>query len=286
MKRYLYVLAGLALVATLTSCEKDKYGTDAGNDSAPNVVLKAFEAELPNDPDCDALVRFAANNATTDVYYLAELKSQKEERNLSDEAYVDYVVSNGTKLTVEKKPFDGSYVADAVIKNLYYENIITAVAVGKGKKTLSSVSFTGLKWNTLCTGTYTFVNSFSKGLVGATKGDVVLQQQDADKTQYRLKNLFGQGQHLNFFTIDKTATDEQGKYQFVRIKAQGTGLTHRNYGAISIRDIGYMTGDDSWVTDGGYESRLYEDYKCTIYCQYYVSAGSAGYQEEYFVPNK
>lgn len=116
MKRYLYVLAGLALAATLASCEKDKYGTDAGNDSTPNVALKAFSAELPNDPDCDVVVRFAANNATTDVYYLAELKSQKDERNLSDEAYADYVVSNGTKLTVEKNPFDGSYVGDAVIK--------------------------------------------------------------------------------------------------------------------------------------------------------------------------
>src|SRR5574344_2252444 len=108
MKRYLYVLAGLALAATLASCEKDQYRTDAGNDSTPNVVLKAFSAELPNDPDCDVVVRFAANNATTDVYYLAELKSQKDGRKLSDEAYADYVVSNGTKLTVEKNPFDGS----------------------------------------------------------------------------------------------------------------------------------------------------------------------------------
>ena len=45
MKRYLYVLAGLALAATLASCEKDKYGTDAGNDSTPNIVIKAFSAE-------------------------------------------------------------------------------------------------------------------------------------------------------------------------------------------------------------------------------------------------
>lgn len=78
MKRYLYVLAGLALAATLASCEKDKYGTDAGNDSTPNIVIKAFSAELPNDPDCDVVVRFAANNATTDVYYFAELQSERK----------------------------------------------------------------------------------------------------------------------------------------------------------------------------------------------------------------
>ncbi len=285
MKRYFYVLASLALAVGLISCEKDKYGTAAGHDSAPNIVLKAFSAELPNDPDCDAVVRFAANNATTDVYYFAELKSEKDGRNLSDEAYAEYVVANGTKLTVEKNSFDGSLVADALVKNLYYENIITAVAVGNGAKSMSSVSFTGIKWNTLCTGTYYFKNSFSQALVGSTKEGVVLQQQDEDKSQYRLKDLYGVGNNLCFFTIDLSATDDDGTYQFARIPAQSTGLTHSKYGALSIRDVGYWQGDDSWITGSGYESGIYEDYSCFLLGQYYVSAGSCGYQYEYFVPD-
>lgn len=285
MKRYFYVLASLALAVDLISCEKDKYGTAAGHDSAPNIVLKAFSAELPNDPDCDAVVRFAANNATTDVYYFAELKSEKDGRNLSDEAYAEYVVANGTKLTVEKNSFDGSLVADALVKNLYYENIITAVAVGNGAKSMSSVSFTGIKWNTLCTGTYYFKNSFSQALVGSTKEGVVLQQQDEDKSQYRLKDLYGVGNNLCFFTIDLSATDDDGTYQFARIPAQSTGLTHSRYGAFSIRDFGYWQGDDSWITEDGYESGIYEDYSCFLYGQYYVSAGNCGYQYEYFVPD-
>lgn len=286
MKRYFYVLECLALAAALISCEKDKYGTEAGHDSAPNVVLKAFSAELPNDPDCDAVVRFAANNATTDVYYFAELKSEKDGRNLSDEAYAEYVVANGTKLTVEENSFDGSLVADAVVKNLYYENIITAVAVGNGAKSMSSVSFTGLKWNTLCTGTYYFENSFSKALVGSsTKGGVVLQQQDEDKSQYRLKDLYGTGNHLCFFTINLSATDADGTYQYARIPVQNTGLIHRSYGELSVRDVGYWLGDDGYITEGGYESGIYEDYNCFLYDQYYVSAGNCGYQYEYFVPD-
>lgn len=282
MKRYLYVLAGLALAATLASCEKDKYGTDAGNDSATNVVLKTFSAELPNDPDCDVVVRFAANNATTDVYYLAELKSQKEERNLSDEAYADYVVSNGTKLTVEKNPFDGSYVADAVLKNLYYENIITAVAVGKGRKSMSSTTFTGLKWNTICKGTYTFT---VLGSLLSPKTDVELQQQENDNTQYRFKDVYGAGHSLNFFVLDQTATDDQGTYTYARIPAQSTGLSHSKYGAISVRDVGYWQGDDTWVTENGYESCFYENNLCYMYAQYYVSAGNLGYKYDKFVPN-
>ena len=285
MKRYFYVLASLALAVGLISCEKDKYGTAAGYDSAPNIVIKAFSAELPNDPDCDAVVRFAANNATTDVYYFAELKSEKDGRNLSDEAYAEYVVANGTKLTVEKNSFDGSLVADALVKSLYYENIITAVAVGNGAKSMSSVSFTGLKWNTLCTGTYYFNNSFSKALVGSTKEGVTLQQQDEDKSQYRLKDLYGAGNNLCFFTIDLSATDDDGTYQFARIPAQSTGLTHSKYGALSIRDVGYWQGDDCYITDYGFESGIYEDYSCFLYGQYYVSVGNCGYQYEYFVPD-
>ncbi len=286
MKRYLYVLISLALAAGLVSCEKDKYGTEAGHDSVPNVILKAFSAELPNDPDCDAVIRFAANNATTDVYYFAELKSKKDGRNLSDEAYAEYVVANGTKLTVEKNSFDGSLVADALVKNLYYENIITAVAVGNGAKSMSSVSFTGLQWNTLCTGTYHFNLPYARGLVESeTKDGVVLQQQDEDKSQYRLKDLYGVGNNLCFFTIDLSATDEDGTYQFARIPAQSTGLIFGSYGGVSIRDIGYWQGDDYWITEGGYESGMYENYYCFLYGQYYVSGGSLGFKYEYFVPD-
>ncbi len=285
MKRYFYALASLVLAAALISCEKDKYGTEAGHDSAPNVVLKAFSAELPNDPDCDAIVRFAANNATTDVYYFAETAAQKEERNLSDEAYADYVVSNGTKLTVEKNSFDGSYVGDALIKSLYFENVITAVAVGKGTRSMSSITFTGLKWNTISTGTYTFANSFVIALAGSTKENVELQRQENDDTQYRFKDVYGAGHSLNFFVLDQTATDDLGTYTYARIPAQSTGLSHSKYGAISVRDVGYWQGDDEWVTKNGYESCFYENNLCYMYAQYYVSAGNLGYKYDKFVPN-
>lgn len=287
MKRYLYVFAGLALAAGLVSCEKDEYGTEAGNDSVPNVVLKAFPAELPNDPDCDAAVRFVANNATTDIYYLAELKSEKDGRNLSDEAYAEYVIANGTKLTVEENPFDGSLVADEVVKSLYYENVITAVAVGNGKRALASTTFTGLQWNTLCTGTYYFKTPYTYGIVDSqAKEGVVLQQQDEDKSQYRLRDLYGSGNHLLFFTIDQSATNDDGTYQFARIPAQSTGLTFRSYGGVSIRDIGYWLGNDAYITQGGYESGIYEDYNCFFCGQYYISVGYlAAYQWEYFVPD-
>ncbi len=291
MKRYLYVFAGLALAAGLVSCEKDEYGTEAGNDSVPNVVLKAFSAELPNDPDCDAAVRFVANNATTDIYYLAELKSEKDGRNLSDEAYAEYIIANGTKLTLEENPFDGSLVADEVVKSLYYENVITAVAVGNGKRTLASTTFTGLQWNTLCTGTYSFNRPYAYGLVDSQKKEgVILQQQDGDKSQYRLKNLYGVGNHLLFFTIDQSAEDEEGlTYQFARIPAQNTGLTFRSYGGVSIRDVGYWQGDGGYITDYGYESGIYEDYSCFLLGQYYLSAlssgNSLGFKYEYFVPD-
>ena len=285
MKRYLYILASFALAATVISCEKDKYGTEPGNDSTPNVVIKTFTAELPNDPDCDAVVRFAANNATTEVYYFAERATEKEKRGLSEDAYADYVVSNGTKVTMENNVFDGSSVADVVVKSLYYENVITAVAVGNGKKSAFSTTYTGYKWNTLCSGTYRFKNSWAAGLAGVTTKEATLQQRDDDKTQYRIKDLYATGYHLCFFSIDQKKTDDDGTYQFLRIPAQSTGLVHSKYGALSVRDVGYWQGDDAYVTEGGYESGMYEDYYCFFCDQYYVSAGNAGMQYEYFVPS-
>lgn len=282
MKRYFYILAGLALAASIVSCEKDKYGTNAGHDSAPNVVLNVFSAELPNDPDCDALVRFAANNATTDVYYFAELQSEKEKRNLSDEAYADYVVANGTKLSMDKFAFDGAFVADAVVKNLYFDNVISAVAVGKGSKSISSVTFTGLKWNTISTGTYTY--KVLEKILQPKKG-VMLQQQENDNTQFRFKDLYDKGHHLTFFTIDKSAKDKFGTYQFARIPVQGTGIVHSTLGPINVRDVGYWQGNDAFVTEKGFESCLYEDYRCFMYAQYYVSKGSLGYNYDEFVPD-
>ena len=286
MKNTLYslivVLAGFML---MTSCEKE-VGSLPGNDTDPFVAMTLSSASLPNDPDCDVVVRLAANSAATDVYYFAETEAQKNSRNLAEDAYADYVVQNGKKATLTKSEYDGANIADLVIKSLYKKNIVSAVAVAGDKKYIVSKDFTGIQWNTLSTGTYKFAKAAIANAVGSATVTTSLQQSAEDETQFRFKDVYGVGHNLNFFVLpDYTATDSYGTYTYARIAAQATGLSYGSYGAVSVRDIGYWQGDDSYITDSGFEGCYYSKNLVILYAQYYVSAGSLGYGYEYYQAN-
>lgn len=287
MKKIVYALISLAAVLSFASCEKDKYGTVAGNDSEPYVLINPVTPSLPYDPDCDIMIRLAANNATTDVYYFAETKAQKAGRNLSDDAYADYVVANGKKVTLATNEFDGAGNCDIVLQSLFGENVISAVAVSGDKKYLATESFTGLKWNTITSGEYYFCKSSISSRAGGNNKVVELQQLDTDHDCYRFKNLFASGKHLVFQLWGDadgyyTGTDpDLGDYIMARVSPQGTGLTYGSYGSISVRDYGYYKNDDS-VAD----VELYADNMVYLLLQYYVSAGSLGYGWDHFFPSK
>ena len=287
MNKYLSIIASVAAFLSLASCEKDKYGTLAGNDTEPHAVISVTTPGLPNDPDCDAFVRIAANNVTTDVYYYAELASAKDARGMSDEAYADFVVSNGTKATLSTSAYDGSLGADVLMPKLFGQNVISVVAVNGSSKYLATASFYGLRWNDIATGTYRFGSSAIYNTLGArTKEGVVLQQNDDDPTDFRFKDLYKTGNHLVIKAYpDYTAEDEDGVYTFLRVPAQATGLNHASYGAMSVRDYGYRYGDDGYIFEGGYEGGMYEDHNIFLYMHVYVSAGNFGGAYDYFFPD-
>ena len=280
------MILAVSTVLAFASCEKDKYGTDAGNDTDPFIVVSVFSAEFPNDPDCDAVIRVAANNATSDIYLLAESASAKEARGMSDEAYADYVVSNGTKLSFTSSQFDGSLGTDITLSKLYGDNVISAVAVNSKGKYIASESFFGQKWEDVVDGSYTFGKSFMASRVGGTEVSTTLQQNSDNKSNYRFKDLWGAGKHLNISLMNQKGEDEDGVYTFFRVPAQATPFTYGTYGTISVRDVGYWQGDVSWITEGGYESGMYADHSCFIMVQYYVSAGNLGYGYDFFTPDE
>lgn len=289
MKKYSFIIASVLAIFALASCVKDKYGTIPGNDTHPHAFIKVLNASLPNDPDCDAIVRIAANNATTDVYYFAENENAKKARGMSDEAYADFVVSNGTKATLTTSDYDGSQGADVLMPKLFGPNVISVVAVGKNEKKIVYGDYTGVKWNNVATGVYKFGTSTIYNYVpsGQYKEGVILQQSDDDKTLFRFKDLYKEGYHLQIRTYpDYTGEDEDGKYVFVRVPAQATGLSHNTYGAMSVRDYGYRYGDDSYIFEGGYEGGMYADFSAFICLHVYVSAGNFGYTYDIFTPNE
>ena len=285
MKRYLEN-ATMVLFSLLafTACEVEE-GTEPGNDSNPIVTVYSYEPGDPYNPDNDVLVRVVANNNATDTYYLAEKTTDKEARGMSAEAYADYVVSNGSKLEFTADEQSGGKSADVILTDLFGEYTITAVAVKGNKKTSNSVVFNGLDWEDVVSGTYILSTVMQKA-APVEELSTTLQVCTTDATLYRFKDLYGVGSHLKINLLtDYTDTDADGTYTFFRVNPQKTPYTYGSYGNVWVRDIGYWQGSDAWVTDNGYESGMYDDYFCFVYVQAYVSAGSLGYDYDYFIPN-
>ena len=279
MKKYIYNLFAVVLAtAAMTSCTAEE-GTVPGNDKEPNVVVYSYTAQKPYNEDNDVALRLAFNNQVESAYYLAEKASEKESRlaSLGEEGYMDYVVSNGTKIG------DVTSNTDLTLTDMYGKYAITIVVANGTKKTFASTEFTGKEWADVVTGTYFFAVNTS---VTGESAPTTLQVCTTDNTLYRLKDVFGKDSHMKIQLLpDYTATDDDGTYTYFRIPATETPFTYGNYGTVSVRDIGYWQGSSAWITDNGYESGMYEDYSCFFYIQYFVSKGSMGYKYEYFIPD-
>lgn len=277
--KYLKGLFALLLVAATASCS-DEQGTFEGNDSLPKITIFQYVPSLPNNPDNDTSLRFAANSQTTAGYYLAELTADRDARvaQLGEAGYADYVVSNGTQLA----GISGASTTDVMITDLMGEYTITAVAVSGAAKVASSVTFTGLQWADVVAGTYYF--EAVAAMEDMEPVETMLQICTTNSSLYRFKDVFATGYHLKINLLPNQAADEDGVFTMFRVPAQPTPYEYGSYGAISLRDIGYWQGSDSFVTNLNYCSGMYEDYYCFISVQYFVSAGSLGYGYDYFVP--
>ena len=285
MRKYINKLFAVVLAtATITSCTVVE-GTVPGNDKEPNVVVYSYTAKKPYNEDNDVLLRLAFNSKVEEAYYLAEKATEKESKvaSMGEEGYMDYVVSNGTKVA------DVTTEADLAITDLYGKYAITVVAVSGAKKASAVAEFTGLEWADVINGTYYF--GVKPDVTGESRA-TTLQVCTTDNTLYRFKDVFGKDSHMKFQLLpDYTGTDADGAYTYFRVPATDTPFTYSSYGTVSVRDIGYWQGNTAWITDNGYESGMYEDYTCYIAVQYYCSGGSLGYgwtgntKLELFIPD-
>lgn len=285
MRKYINKLFAVVLAtATITSCTVEE-GTVPGNDKDPNVVVYSYTAKKPYNEDNDVLLRLAFNSKVEEAYYLAEKATEKESKvaSMGEQGYMDYVVSNGTKVA------DVTTEADLAITDLYGKYAITVVAVSGAKKASAVAEFTGLEWADVINGTYYF--GVKPDVTGESRA-TTLQVCTTDNTLYRFKDVFGKDSHMKFQLLpDYTGTDADGAYTYFRVPATDTPFTYGNYGTVGVRDIGYWQGNTAWITDNGYESGMYEDYTCYISVQYYCSGGSLGYgwtgntKLELFIPD-
>lgn len=256
MKKYIYAIAALPMLA-LWSCKADE-GTEPGHDSTPAVTVYTYTpADADLNPDNEVTVRFATNSATSEVYYMYQLTSEveKEINTNGEAAYIEKVISNGEKISV-----NGASSVDIDLIDLHGTNTISAVAVGKNGKSIGKASFTGLDWEQKKLGTFYVQQAF----IGVKETECALEICTTNNSLYRLRDVFGTGYSMKMQLLDVQGEDEDGVYTLFRVPASNTPWQVKlSSGAICdvfVEDIGYWQGNASFVTGvSGYENGFYED---------------------------
>lgn len=221
MKKNIYRLFIFFLTTTaMFSCSEDD-GTEPGSDSNPMVTIYQYTPKSPYSADNDVSLRFATNNKTTELYYLAEKTAKKDSlvSALGKDAYMQRVVSTGVKVN----DISGASNADVILTNLKGVYTITAVAVGSGSMTSSDISFMGLDLQPYAEGTYYsdfFGSSWSATLL-----------YDANLKVGRFKDCWMEGYDVTF-SWDGSSTvvvNNGGKFE--------TGYVHSKYGMVSVTPV-------------------------------------------------
>lgn len=250
MKKNILFLASLLLgVVLMASCSPDE-GTDPGSDGEP--VATVFTYSNPGsgyNSDNDVHFRVATNNRDSVVTYLAELKSAKAARNMTDDEYAKYVEQNGTKVSVGVSNYKDVYITD-----LHGEYTITVVS---NSKIVKQFDFAGLDFKPYGTGTYSsdfFGDSWPVEIMHSDIGD-----------RYRIVDAWGFKGYSADFTLDGSSVTLIGA-------PFETGYVHSKYGMVSAYQNGSSTYDSAKKT-------------VTFNYTFKVSAGAFGdYSETLVMP--
>lgn len=259
-----------AAATMLWACSTDE-GTMPGSDSNPVVTLYSYAPSGKGaNPDNDVIVRFATNDKVTSVKYI--VVTADEAKDLTDDAFRQKIETEGT--VVENLGPNGN--AEVTVTGI--KGDVNIAAVANGSNLSNTISFTGLDWKVMKTGTFVCENDLL-----STTSEATLEKCDNVENLYRINNAFGSGSKIEFSMADQTAEDEDGVYECVRVPAQATPWSYGNYGSIYIRDYAYFTGSDSYIKTSG----MYEDGSMFLCLNWYVSAGYLiDYAYSYFMPDE
>ncbi len=276
-------------LAFLWSCSAED-GTEPGTATNPVVTMYSYapEASSGMNADNDLIVRFATNNAVTELYYLVEAADAANDyidKNGTD-AYMQKVVEEGSKLEVS-----GAANVDETILDQHGAILVTGVACNGSNRSMAQVSFTGLDWNKVCSGQFTANNI----IPGAKPCD--LEICTTDKNLYRIKNAFRDGYSLKFTLMGLVGTDGNGlKFYPVRVPEAQTGYSvtvDEKPSPLWVKDVAYWQEDASFATDSEYWCIMDEEFFCefnlawmtNVGCIAYGSAGGGNGSSSYFVPD-
>lgn len=289
MKKYIYNLAVLALgLVAATSCSPDFVGTEPGNDSTPKTVLFTYtptSADGNYDADTDVRLRITGNAKTEQVYYKAVKTASIEGQ--SDDQIISDVISTGTSVN---KPGAG---VDVFVTGMQGDYTICGVAVNGNSKVLTKTTFFGLTWTDVCTGTVRCKYADLATNTYAKISDVVLQHNEDNPENYRLKNPFGTG--VNVMLV---VTKSHEEYDATGMACEGEndyfGNTNPYYYisspkasmGFSVEGADAALGDYMTVrgnADYYYYNRLYTDGEVHFYSNWVVGGNKTGWFD--FYPN-
>lgn len=275
MKKYIYSIFSLAMVIfAFSSCSYDD-GVERGGDKNPHVTLYNYAVSLPLQSDNDTHVRVCCNDLVNEVYYMS--MSEAEFEGLSESAAIDKVKNEGKKAELTADIQNGGSFAEFDVVGMVDACRIACVGVSGGNNILSSIKFFGLKFEDVCSGTYTFNGKLST-LTGSVT--TTLQKCTNQKGIYRFKDLYGEGYHLKFYAAGRDTDKDGVEYTVVYTPENATPFTFSSYGAVSTRDVYTWQSNNADYLNG----EFYDDGYVALWMQYYVSAGSLGYAWEEFVP--
>lgn len=247
MKKYIYSLFLMILVAVgMISCSVDD-GTNPGNDSKPNVVVYQFTPKAPYNSDNDLLIRIAANNKVGEAYYLAETTVDKEAHvtSMGKEGYMDYVIKNGTKI----EGLSGTSDSDVTVTGMVGEYTITVVAVNGNDKMAVETTFTGLKWESIGMGKLS--SSFYGSVIDCEF------YKSSPMLKYKAIGPYTEGYDLIFDIADNNS---------VTVFKQTIAPSYGNYTTLSVSGNGKL-----------------ENNKIIVNLKFTVDQGSFGDSEETYV---
>ena len=235
MRKYIFGMMAAFAAVLMTSCSADE-GTEPGGDTKAYVQTNTYNVAPPLDADADFLVRVSTNSAVKGAYILLEKHDDysKHIAEMGKDAYNDYVVKNGGVV----KGVAGRSEVDTTFYGLKGEYMATVVAVGNNgqAQAADSVSFTGIAWNKVCDGTFTF-GPEAQQLFGLTSVVTELDQDADDTAQYRIKNVFGTGYNIKFRRYSLTYKDEEdGEYKVCLVPGQATPFSSKQYGRVFFAD--------------------------------------------------
>lgn len=279
---------GLPLVF-LGACSEE-VGTEPGTDTNPVVTMYSYTPDAAEgiNPDNDVLVRFATNSAVTELYYLVEAEADVDKfiEEKGSDAYMQKVVTEGEKVDVK-----GAENIDKMIQDIHGDVKVTGVAANGSSRSMAFVKFTGLDWNTVCTGQFSANNI----ITGSKTCDLQVCVQD--KNLFRVKDAFKTGYSLKFSLMGLKGTIQGLTFYPVRVPEAQTGYTlsfkDGSSSPLWVMDVAYWQENPGMATDSNYWSILYEDYSCEFNlawmtnqgCVSYGSAGDGQGNTSYFIPD-